>query len=361
LEPLTVFVGPNGAGKSSLLDALRFVRDAMTGRLEEAISRRGGMSALRRWSPKGRPFDVTIELHITGENWQAEYGFVLGGEHRGEFRIKTEFCEMDYQGKKRFYRIVNGQGETGRRHGDEAYWQTIRMSTEELFLPHAASLGDPAFATLWGFLRNMGFYSFYPNTLRVMAPPTNPHPLKDNGENITSTLRTLQREYPQAYDRIRRHFQAAVTDADDIGIVQVGGYLIAQVLRKREGGRAAFDLGQESDGTLRLLALFTALFQEPPLAVVGIEEPELNIYPEELTVLKGAFDLVSRQTQVLVVTHSPDLLDGLPPESFRVVEMRNGVTQAGPIASYQQEAIREHLFTPSELFRIEELRRKDAS
>jgi len=92
---------------------------------------------------------------------------------------------------------------------------------------------------------------------------------------------------------------------------------------------------------------------------VGIEEPELNIHPGALMVLRGALDLASRRTQVLITTHSPDLLDKFPPESFRVVEMEDGITQVGPMVTYQQEAIRDRLFTPGELFRIEDLRREE--
>ena len=37
-EDLTVLVGPNGSGKSNVVDALRFVRDALTLGLENAIN-----------------------------------------------------------------------------------------------------------------------------------------------------------------------------------------------------------------------------------------------------------------------------------------------------------------------------------
>ncbi len=375
LEPLTVFVGLNGAGKSNLLDVLRFVRDMVTGRMEVAIGRRGGMSALRRWSPKGRPVDMSIELHVEGEDWRAEYAFTLGGERRGEFRIKAESCRVDYQGEVHSYRVVNGRWEEmpsvqpeylrllsrgAPIPAEEIQRQIISLPPTELFLPRAALLlGDLAFAALWNTLRDMGFYTLYPNTFRAPAPPANPYPLEDDGRNIASTLRMLQQERPQALERIRRYLQAAVPDAEDVGVIRVGSYLVVQVFHRRGERRAAFDLAQEADGTLRLLALFTALFQEPPRTLVGIEEPELNIHPGALMVLRGALDLASRRTQVLITTHSPDLLDKFPPESFRVVEMEDGITQVGPMVTYQQEAIRDRLFTAGELFRIEDLRREE--
>ncbi len=50
LQPLTYLVGQNGAGKSNFLDALHFVRDALTGSLDNALSERGGLDEVRRRS-----------------------------------------------------------------------------------------------------------------------------------------------------------------------------------------------------------------------------------------------------------------------------------------------------------------------
>jgi predicted ATPase len=69
LGPLNVLVGQNGSGKSNVIDVLRFVRDALMRGLDTAILDRGGMSSIRRWSPKGAPVDVTIQLHLRGKDW----------------------------------------------------------------------------------------------------------------------------------------------------------------------------------------------------------------------------------------------------------------------------------------------------
>ena len=61
LQPLTYLVGQNGAGKSNFLDALHFVRDALTGSLDNALSERGGLDEVRRRS-SGRPNHMGIRL-----------------------------------------------------------------------------------------------------------------------------------------------------------------------------------------------------------------------------------------------------------------------------------------------------------
>ena len=383
LAPLTVFVGPNASGKSNILDTLRFIRDAVGSGLQQAIDRRGGMSAIRRWSQKGRPYDVTLEITLKGTNWQALYSFTLGSERRGEFRVKRERCQINSEERDFAFEISNGKWlkypephfdtlELAKEVGEDLIAQMQRdleeLPQNELFLPRAAFLlAQPAYTMLWAALRDMGFYNLYPTAFREPAKPTTPYPLRDDGSNLTSTLRALRRKHRNAHQRIVEFLQAAVPGVEDVSVKQVGGYLVAQIHRQvvaeRKGHvrlrRPTFDLTQESDGTLRLLALFTALFQQPPRTLIGIEEPELNIHPGALAVLRDAMQLASRESQILVTTHSPELLAEFPPEVFRVVEMVDGATQVGLMAEHQREAIRERLFTPGELMVMEGLRREE--
>ena len=386
LAPLTVFVGPNASGKSNILDALRFLRDALTTRLQQAVDRRGGMGAIRRWSPKGRPYDVTLEVSLRGEDWQAIYTFSLGSKRQGEFRVKQERCEGRYREHPFAYEIQDGQWKQYpephpgmmelvkefQEDAVEIFRRIVQeVPTNALFLPKAAFLlGIPAYAEIWNAIRDMGFYNLYPNAFREPAKATNPYPLNDEGENLTSTLRALRREHKESYQRIVQFLGAAVPGVEAISVKQTGRYLVAYLHHRTSHAknlqteetqrRAAFDLAQESDGTLRLLALFTALFQQPPRTLIGIEEPELNIHPGALAVLRDAMQLASRESQILVTTHSPELLAEFPPEVFRIVEMVDGATQVGLMAEHQREAIRERLFTPGELMVMEGLRREEA-
>ncbi len=388
LAPLTIFVGPNASGKSNVLDALRFIRDAMITRLHQAVNQRGGMSALRRWSSKGRPYDVVLAVTLENADWTADYTFTLGSERRGEFRVKREKCAVYHKPEQPDDPVAFAieEGRWVRRPepypglieymkefsngGDEALRERLqRVPTDELFLPQGTFLlGIPAFAEVWNALRDMGFYNLYPNAFREPAKPSNPHPLQDDGANLTSTLRALRRpDYLEARKRVVQFLRAAVPGVEDVSVKQVGSYLVAQIHHtaaptspddKREKRRAAFDLAQESDGTLRLLALFTALFQQPTRTLIGIEEPELNVHPGALAVLRDALDLASRASQILVTTHSPELLAEFPPEVFRVVDMVDGATQIGLMAEHQRAAIRDRLFNPGELLVMEGLQRE---
>jgi len=68
-----------------------------------------------------------------------------------------------------------------------------------------------------------------------------------------------------------------------------------------------------SNGTLRALGILVALFQLADsgrtMSLIGVEEPELYIHPGAVGVLLDALREASQRGQVLVTTHSPDLLD----------------------------------------------------
>lgn len=154
-------------------------------------------------------------------------------------------------------------------------------------------------------------------------------------------------------------------DIDDIRVRHVGGYLITEfrhgVMIKPKGKSVRpkwFEAAQESDGTLRMAGIITALLQEPPLTLIGVEEPELTIHPGAIPLLYDYLKEASTKSQVLLTTHSPELLSLLDADDVRVVERRDGVTTVTMMDEPQREAVSERLLTLGELMRMEGLRQE---
>jgi predicted ATPase len=113
-----------------------------------------------------------------------------------------------------------------------------------------------------------------------------------------------------------------------------------------------------SDGTLRALGVLTALFQATlrngsHVPLVGIEEPEMAVHPGAAGVLRDALKVASASTQVVVTSHSPDLLDDkeVVADWILGVVSENGETKIGPIDEADRSVIRDRLFTAGELLR----------
>lgn len=206
----------------------------------------------------------------------------------------------------------------------------------------------------------MGFYTIYPASLRQPQKPANVYPLEESGQNLASVLRNLKQKKNSEVATMNQALEVAVEGVHDYSVSQVGGYLVTRLHHAPifEGGRGpAFELAQESDGTLQLLGILTALYQDPPRSLITIEEPELTIHPGALGVLCDVLKEASLRSQVMITTHNPDLLDRFANERILVVEKVEGVTEVGSMTPFQNEAIRRRLFSPGELMRIQGLER----
>ena len=91
--------------------------------------------------------------------------------------------------------------------------------------------------------------------------------------------------------------------------------------------------------------------------MVAIEEPEATVHPAVAELVFDVFLDAAQERQVLMTTHSPDILDSktLKDSQIRAVTMKRGKTSISPLAASSREAIRERLYTPGELLRLDEL------
>ncbi|MDZ4764380.1 MAG: AAA family ATPase [Chloroflexota bacterium] len=345
LGNLTVLVGKNGAGKSNFVDVLRFVTDALQRGLDNAITERGGMGRLRRWSKKGRPFDVVITLSFLYGEIKIEYTLTLGSQKRNEYAVKRESYRYDEIVQ---YEIENGVWKV------EPMGTAIKAQDRTLILPLVAQ--RPEIKPFYDFLTATSFYSIFPNDeLRNPQRPSNDYPLERYGRNMASVLKTFLGVEARR-ENMERNLDTAIPGVSGVVVTPVSGFLVTQL--KHDDG-SLFDLSQESDGTLRILALMIALYQEPPRTFLGIEEPELTIHPGAAGILCDVIKEAATRSQIIVTTHSPDLISRFDVNDLRVVERTIEGTQIGIVDAAQREAIETHLFQASDLLRIDgELRRQ---
>ena len=201
-------------------------------------------------------------------------------------------------------------------------------------------------------------YHIFPNSLRDPQKVADSQPLVAGGENLASTLRGMVQKKNRFLPELKEALSVAVPGIRDIRVIQAGSYYVVELKHERGEGTGKelwFDLSQESDGTLRLLAMLTALFQDPAPPLIGLEEPEMAIHPGAMAVLADTMKEASLRGQVLVATHSPDLINLLPIESIRAVTAEDGSTKVGRVAEHQLKSVKDNLFLPGELHSMEGL------
>ncbi len=116
---------------------------------------------------------------------------------------------------------------------------------------------------------------------------------------------------------------------------------------------------------MRALAVLVALFQKGdryPLTLIGLEEPETGLHPAAAAVLFDSLIEAAQFNQVIVTSHSPDLLDrdNIPENSIKAVAMCDGRTIIGEVDEKLKGALRDHLCTPGELMRMGQLKPEGA-
>lgn len=205
--------------------------------------------------------------------------------------------------------------------------------------------------------------------MRRLQSPTPGEFLKHNGSNLSSVYRSTLAADPAAAKRAARYLNAVAHSVEFAGVLPAGGYEIMEFdtsgnvddwngpLRKPD----RFPAASMSDGTLRAFAAVMAAFQtvnpygSPSL--VCIEEPETGLHPAAMRALVAAFDEATLRTQILITTHSPDLLDAaeVKPANVRVVEMVDGHTVIGPVDGASVRNVHNDLATLGELERGRQL------
>jgi predicted ATPase len=315
--------------------------------LSGAITERNGVAAIRRWS-SGRPYNVTIEIEAKLRDGTGTYGFELAGDKQEEYRVKWEQAIIVREGGEPFGFRVDG----GKWSGPDGLQPQVNDTS--LALPTVG--GDARFLSLFEKLKNMTVYSVFPDTLRQPQKYNPEKPMLRHGQNWISILQdqpenTWKPELVAALGKL-------TGDIEDVKVERAAGYLIAQFLHTSSPRKKWFGADQESDGTLRVAGIVSALLQEPPLALIGIEEPELTVHPGALPLLIDFLRQASRRSQVVITTHSPELLDLLGAEEVRVVERRDGVTTVGPMRMQQQGTVRDGLLKLGELMVTEGLQQE---
>ena len=404
LGPLAVLVGPNASGKSNLLDVLGFLADAARDGLEAAVSRRGGIGAIGRKTPGGKALAPEIGLHYKTPEGTLQYSVTLMRRRNGEYRVKREFARLEPTRldvnpfeveitdrrltkpdlKSIFKETGPTSDETSKRTafqistvkeliselGDQSLllMPPERLRVTSLLIPLQSRTGsiveNPTFRlhlaleNTKNYIGRIALYHIFPNSLRDPQKVSDSHPLTTGGENLASTLRGMVQKKSRFVSELKEALSVAVPGVRDTRVKQAGSYYVVEIYHERGGETPKgswFDLSYESDGTIRLLAMLTALFQDPAPSLIGLEEPELAIHPGAMAVLADTMKEASLRGQVLVATHSPDLINLLPIDSIRAVTAESGSTKVGKVAEHQLKSVRDNLFLPGELHSMEGL------
>lgn len=358
LGPLMFLVGVNGSGKSNFLDALRFVAEALRTSLDHALRERGTVKEVRRRSG-GHPNHFALRYGFSLPNGQTgHYAFRIGAKPSGAYEVQDEECEINSAepfGPSHHFRVKSGNLISSTVSPMPA------ALPDRLFL--VAASGIPEFRPVFDGLSRIEVYNLNPGSISAMQKPDPAKILRRDGSNSASILHQLS---PDVQNIVYENLSRIVPGVSDAVTKTLGSQETVE-FRQIVKGQAhpwGFLASAMSDGTLRAFGILLAVFQSastkaggnPPL-LIGLEEPEVALHPAASSILLSALREGAKNCQILVTSHSPELLDNpdITAESILAVDNDHGLTRIGRIDPAGRNSLRERLFTPGELLRLNQL------
>jgi predicted ATPase len=384
LQPLVVLFGPNAAGKSNFLDALQLLsRMATSPTLKAAFEPpyRGKPLESFSFDDEGIPdllkresarFSIQADVRLSpavvkvveqqiremkrpseeppGERlapngssyiretylrYQVEVEILPGS---GILRVTDEFaCALNAKGEK-----------TGKRRpflervGDRIH---LRMEGQahptyhERYLDHtllSRPLYPPHYPHLVALRQEfeswLSFYFEPRERMRAPNPVKEVHHIGLRGEDLAAFLNTLRALDERQFRAVEKSLHLVIPSITGIHL-EVNS--LGEVeLRVREGERL-IPARVVSEGTLRILGLLALAGAKEPPALVGLEEPENGVHPRRLQLIAELLETRAElgETQMIVTTHSPLLVDLIPDRYLYVCRKHDGSTEIEPFTS----------------------------
>lgn len=371
LRRFNVFVGRNGSGKSNFLDALQFVADCLSmSSVSKALESRGRIEDVMRQS-FDRPKSFRIELSVQLPTGDVQYHVEFAIEPEGGSVVQEESLWAvgpDPTAPLDLVFSSDSDGVTVPSQNNMIFPEVVKdhhiQFRDRLFLVTASFY--PPIHHVWAALSSLKVYNPIPAPMRDLRAPIDAKVLSEDGSNLTNTVSRLSRKRGVTLARIVEYLAAIVPGLVSVKPLKIGGYEILEFEQQVPGESQPrkFQSQNMSDGTLRSLAVLVAALQfyqhSDSLHVIGIEEPETAIHPAAMAVLLDALREASVNNQILITTHSPDLLDriDIDTDSLFAVSDESGSTVIAPIDGASESVIRDHLYTPGELLRTNQLEPK---
>ena len=323
LRPLNVLIGPNASGKSNLIDVvvlLRAAPDNVAGFLcrhgpagnwvwQGAEQRAAAFPTVQVEAELRVPEPVRYDLRVRTQDDRVH------SLSENLNRIKRDTGETDY--RRPVFQSVNGKGTVWPTRADgivptrDDESETIDLEAGKSVLSAVRpSVSYPVLTDTAQRLAAVKIYrSWYvgrDSAVRQPQPTGGQGDfLEENFSNLARVVNKLkeQRLNPSMDEYLQRFYE----DYESLH-VRVYDDSTIQLAVNEKGQSGSLPVTRLSDGTIRFIALLAILCAPNPPPLVCIEEPEIAMHPDSLWLVKELLLAASERTQIIVTTHSTELV-----------------------------------------------------
>ena len=322
LRPLSVMIGANGTGKTSVLDVFSLLASSAQGRLVSSISELSGLTNVLTYD-KAEELGLEISMEVPGYE-PLEYSLWLRPQGIAHV-IRAEVLSQIRRPHRGPFLHINSN-ERDVKYYDPVKKKLLPPTWEHNPLETSLAQVPKMFQEPEDFRRRLASSTFY-HVLNVdpRAPVRLPQPMRPaelpgrNGEDLVSCLFYLRESDRKRFEVIEDSLRAAFPHFERLDFPPVAAGTLALAWRERGFSKPLY-MHQLSEGTLRFLWL-TTLLQSPGLtALTLLDEPEVSLHPELLSLMADQLREASQRTQIIVATHSDTLIRFLEPSEVVVID-----------------------------------------
>ncbi|HSN99846.1 MAG TPA: ATP-binding protein, partial [Candidatus Nanopelagicales bacterium] len=360
IDSLMVLIGTNASGKSNALDGLQFLNRTAVGKeLAVALGGDPTLAPLRggvEWAALQGASQFAIEVVVSGEDSRTDYVYritvdvqpflQLYGESLRRVRRRPRTQERPYEisliqteapapeSPSITARLYNGKGGTKKEaHRSTTILSQLAGQLVGLRLPQEVVAGVGAIATA---LKGIFILDPIPSGMRGFSPLS--ESLRTDAANVAGVLAALPKEQKAEVEATLTGYIRKLPErdvrrvwAEPVGRFRSDAMLYCEEAWTRGGPPTTVDARGMSDGTLRMLAIITALLTRPRGSVLVIEEVDNGLHPSRSELLLRMLRELGerRQIDVLVTTHNPALLDALGPEMIPFITVAHRDPETG--------------------------------
>lgn len=342
LENFNVLIGANSSGKSNFVDGLSFIRDIMQYSIAIAVGQRFGWeNVLTRDKKKLDKISAQLYYDFQGKSEEVRIS-------RKVYKALDLKYELEVGCIGRRFQIISESLISRFKRNDEIFTESFTREKQKISILSSLLLAKKTFhiprtigeepflkatfanigsQVLSDIIDNWRLYYLDVDSARTPCVYGGEDVLLSSGNNLAAILDKLK---TGKYRGVRNRIMELMS-------ILVPGF---QSWKTAEGfdGSLSFLISEKgiskgilpqmaSDGTVRLLCILIALLYQPsPASLICIDEPERYLHPQVFEPLVEIMREVSKETQLIVTTHSTELVKYLQPTEVLMVDKVNNVT-----------------------------------
>ena len=334
LPGMAVFIGKNGSGKTTFFDVFGFLHDCLNGNVKSAMARRGGYAEVVSRGHDTEDISFVIKFRPSKDEPLMTYELSVGINERKQAVVKREVLRMRRGEKGAPWKILEfNSGEGFAAMGELNSYEDVRQANrtpQKLDSPDILAIKGLGqfkdFAAIASFRKLVE--DWYVSDFRIDAARDRQEAdygeqLTRTGDNLAVVAKYLYDNYPEAFQDIIEKMKTRVPGVERVEAQETqDGYI---VLRFQDGKfKNPFSAKFVSDGTIKMFMYLVLLHDPQRHALLCVEEPENQLYPELLQELSEEFQGYSTAGQVFISTHSPDFLNAVPFDAIYCLDKRDG-------------------------------------